>query len=241
MDAVVFQNKDDKEDLIKRKIVDNQKAIVILGSGINTKNVSEITYFNSSSMHQLKRQVGGKSESVIITLVARMIKSKGIYEFSEAAKEITKQYPSTLFLLVGSFNDRDIDSFSRKVFFDICSHVNWLGYRDDVANLIKISDIIVLPTYYREGIPRVLLEAAALGKPLIATDTPGCNEVIKDGENGFLVDPKNSIQLTNVLGCLISNPDLRYKMGEKSKEIINDFDVYKVSAQYIKLYINTLV
>ena len=114
--------------------------------------------------------------------------------------------------------------------------VLWLGHRDDVLELTAMSNIYVLPSY-REGVPRTLLEASAMAKPIVTTNTVGCREVVKNGKNGFLVPTQDSKSLANKIEYLLNHDDERKIMGENGRIMaINEFDVKQVVKQYIKLY-----
>ncbi|HEY9129219.1 MAG TPA: glycosyltransferase, partial [Sulfurovum sp.] len=114
--------------------------------------------------------------------------------------------------------------------------VIWLGHRDDVLLLTAMSDIYVLPSY-REGVPRTLLEAASMGKPIITTDTVGCREVVVNGENGYLIPVKDEISLAEKIEYLANDPNKRKIMGENGRmKAIKEFDIKNVVDEYMKLY-----
>jgi glycosyltransferase involved in cell wall biosynthesis len=115
--------------------------------------------------------------------------------------------------------------------------VRYLGFRSDVANLLAISDIFVLPSYLREGVPRVLLEAGAMGLPLITTNMPGCREVVRDGWNGCLVPPRNGRRLAQAILSIANSPAQRTLMGQRSESHIREtFALNKVAAAYAAIY-----
>jgi glycosyltransferase involved in cell wall biosynthesis len=119
--------------------------------------------------------------------------------------------------------------------------IRYLGQRDDVPALLALSDIFVLPSYYREGIPRVLLEAGAMGLPLITTEMPGCREAVQPGWNGLLVPPRNSFALAAAISQLLSEEENRRQMGVRSRQYIRDhFGLSGVADAYEEIYRNLL-
>jgi N,N'-diacetylbacillosaminyl-diphospho-undecaprenol alpha-1,3-N-acetylgalactosaminyltransferase len=116
-------------------------------------------------------------------------------------------------------------------------NVKWLGHRDDIKEQIDKCDIFVLPSFYGEGVPRTLLEAASMGKPIVTTDNVGCREVVDDGVNGFLVPVKDSKALAKKIKILIENETMRDEFGKASrKKAVEEFDVKVVVEQYLRLY-----
>ena len=116
-------------------------------------------------------------------------------------------------------------------------NVKWLGHRDDIKEQIDKCDIFVLPSFYGEGVPRTLLEAASMGKPIVTTDNVGCREVVDDGVNGFLVPVKDSKALAKKIKILIENETMRDEFGKASrKKAVEEFDVKFVVEQYLRLY-----
>jgi glycosyltransferase involved in cell wall biosynthesis len=114
--------------------------------------------------------------------------------------------------------------------------VEWWGYREDMPNVLASAQIVVLPSY-REGLPKVLLEAASCGRPVVATDVPGCREVVQDGRNGFLVPPKDSVSLCQALAKLLQDPALRARMGAQGREmVVKEFSVGRISRETLNLY-----
>ena len=190
---IIMQSPSDKLYLKKEHVITNQKIIFTKGSGINLKKYS--------------KNKNKKSKKIIITLASRMIKEKGVYEFVNASQEIYKYNNKIKFLLVGKHDPESPSHISLKIlksFNDKKKYPNlqWIGYKKNIIKYIKLSSIIVLPSYH-EGVPKVLLEAAACGKPIIASNIGGCREVVINGLNGILVKKKNSIKLSNAIKRLI--------------------------------------
>ena len=167
-------------------------------------------------------------------MVARAIWDKGIKEYYVAAESLSKKFRNVVFVLVGG-TDQGNHTCASETFLN-SGTVRWLGQRDDIADLTAIADIYVLPSY-REGLPATLMEAAAMSKPIVATDTVGCRDVVKDGYNGFLVPVKDSKALIKKIETLINDQELREQFGTNGRKIAeNEFDVHSVVAQYMDYY-----
>ena len=230
-DGVVFVNSDDPVYLQSKNIIASEKITIIKSVGIDT-NEFDPNRIDKDAIITLKNElsVAGK---IVILMVARAIWHKGIREFYEAAS-LLSQDKSIQCVLVGDV-DAGNPSSVEKSYLE-AGNVLWLGHRDDIALLTAMSDIYVLPSY-REGVPRTLLEAAAMAKPIITTDTVGCREVVVDGENGYLIPIKDSQALTQKITYLATHPQVRNIMGENGRiRAIKAFDIKRVVEQYMKLY-----
>jgi len=230
---VIFQNEENKNLFLKKQIIKTKEKVhVILGSGINTERYTPGM--------KIKKEKG-----VYFLLIARMLWSKGIKEFVEAAERVKKQYPDVKFVMVGGYSgggaEGNPDMVPEKWLIDKKNKgaVDWLGRlpHEEVISLLDKADVVVLPSYYPEGIPFSLIEAAAKAKPIITTNAPGCREVVKDGENGFLVPPKNIPALEKAMLEFIKNPQLIDKMGiESRKRAVHIFDEKIVFEQVLQVY-----
>ncbi len=166
-------------------------------------------------------------------MVARAIWHKGVREFYEAAALLSKN-KSVQFILVGDIDEGNPSSADKAYLSK--GNVLWLGHRDDILLLTAMSDIYVLPSY-REGIPRTLLEAASMAKPIITTDTVGCREVVSEGQNGYLIPIRDSVSLKKKIEYFLDQPDKRKIMGENGRiRAIEEFDIQNVIKQYMALY-----
>lgn len=212
---VFFQNPDDLADFKKRGLLGvNDKAVLINGSGINTQAF----------------QVREYPKGIRFLLIARLLKDKGLVEYVQAASIVKQKYPNVAFDLVG-WLDENPASISKTQLDEWINAgtVNYLGKLDDVRPAIANASVYVLPSY-REGTPRTVLEAMAMGRPIITTDAPGCRETVIDGHNGFLVPVQSVNELVTVMEKFILNPDLIASMGKRSREIAEDkYDVHKVN------------
>lgn len=215
---VFFQNPDDKLLFLSKKLVASEKVEQVNGSGVN---------MDKFSFSDLPREP-------IFLCMARLIKSKGIIEYAKAAQIVKKNYPEARFLLYG-YTDHHPDSIDES---EIISHwletygIEYLGYAKDPIATIKQSSVFVLLSY-KEGTPRVVLEAMAMGRPIITADSPGCRETVKDGVNGFLVPTHDHISAANAMNKLL-NKNLRSEMGAQSRIYCKEkFDVNDVNKKIL--------
>jgi glycosyltransferase involved in cell wall biosynthesis len=205
---VIFQNRDDLDFFARRKIVRKQQTHLIFGSGIDT-----------SVFSPKKNPVHFSSSSLTFVLAGRMLWEKGVAEFVEAAKIVKRKNPQTDFKLIGDPDAGNPTSVPVSWLEEqqALDYIDWMGHTDDVSPYLDGSAAVVLPSY-REGAPRVLLEAAAMAKPIVATDVPGCREVVEDGVNGYLVPPRNVERLAQAMLMLARDQGLRRHMGLASRE-----------------------
>lgn len=120
--------------------------------------------------------------------------------------------------------------------------IEWWGWRDDMADVYNKAHLVCLPTYYKEGVPKTLIESAASGLPIVSTDVPGCREIVQHGKNGLLVPPRDSVALSEALEKLITSPNLRQVMGRRGREIaVNQFSQTKVVNETLKVVYQAVV
>jgi len=224
--AIFFQNEDDKEFFIQSKIIrSKQQVYVVKGSGVNLTEFYQKTNF---------------SPSVPITflLSARLIKEKGINEYFEAAKIVKHKYPNTNFALLGVKADNPsaipIETVKK---LNAEGIIDYWGSSDNMSATFDKVDVMVLPSYYREGIPKVLIEALSKGLPLITTNNVGCKETVDDGKNGYLIPVKNIDALVVAMEKIINlSPEQRLQMGNYSRQkAVAEFDEKENHQQYINV------
>lgn len=226
-----FQNEDDRQLFLDHKLTRPEKTGLLPGSGVDT------TRFTPKSFSpEAKRDC---DKPVRFVMVARMLKDKGVYEFVEAAKRVKAAGICAEFVLVGGRDERnprcvpleDLEKWSAE------GIILWLGEVADVRVPVSDADVVVLPSFYREGTPRSLLEAAAMGKPIITTDNVGCREAVDHGVTGFLVSPRDAEALAEAMKCLEQSPDLRDRMGRAGREkSVREFDERIVIEKILKIY-----
>jgi len=234
-DTVIFQNRDDKEYFEKYQLVPKNKSVLVASSGLQVDDfISQKP--DIKTKQRLRKNLGFEQDDIVVTLIARLVKDKGVIEFLEASKALSSKN-KIKFLLVGPLGSEGKQAVSKKTIDGFSSSVKYIGPVSNVPEILSISDIFVLPTYYREGLPRILLEAGAMGLPLITTDMPGCRDVVKDGWNGLLVPIRDPIALAVSINKLISDRSLRIKMGGRNPSFIKEnFDLSIVARAYMKIY-----
>ena len=170
-------------------------------------------------------------------MISRILRSKGVLEYAAAARAVRAAEPTVNFLLVGPRDSDSRDDLSDEELLELSRSVTWVGARDDVKDILSLADIFVFPSIYREGVPRVLLEAASMGLPMVAADIPGSRDVVEDGKNGFLVPPRDSASITASVLALVRSPELRARFGRNSRELaVSRFDLPVVAARTRLLY-----
>lgn len=226
--AVIFQNHDDEALFLKNRIVNKEKIYFIKGSGVD---LDEYSYTEGQDRHPVR-----------VLLTARMLKEKGVFDLITAAEILRKEYENKVeFLLCGGLSDNP-KAISRDGILSLTDgkYIQWLGHRTDVKELLKDTDIMCLPSYYREGVPKSLIEASAIGRPIVTTDSVGCRDTVVEGKNGFIVPPHDPEKLAVALKKLIDDPELRKKMGRESRLIAErDYNVNHVADIHLSIY-NTL-
>ena len=223
--AAIFQNNDDKSLFLEHGIVEESQIYFTKGSGVN---------LNTFCYH-----LDPDTEKVNVIFTARMVKEKGMMNLIEAAEILRKDYENKAeFWLCGglSKNPLAIKEHELKALCD-GKYIKWLGHRTDVKELLTKAHIVAFPSYYREGVPKSLIEASAIGRPIITCDSVGCKDVVEDGINGYLIPVKDSQALADKLKILIDNKDLRISMGLKSREFAEKyFSVEDVVKTHLKIY-----
>lgn len=221
--SVFFQNRDDLYFFVSNKLVKKDIGFLIPGSGVNINKYLYTPLASKNSFHFL--------------FVGRLLRDKGIFEYLQAAKLIKSQFDDVKFSILGSYNGSNPNSISRQHIMKFIQDgvVTYCGATDDVFPYLRAAHCIVLPSY-REGVPKVLLEAAAVGRPMIATDVPGCREVIDNRINGYLCRPKDAIDLANKMSVMLNNSLEKLNlMGQNARaKVENHFDENHVVEIYMR-------
>ena len=223
---IVFLNRDDRDVFISEGLVSIDKVVTFPSEGIDLNYFAPVSSLVSSG------------SVCTFLLIARILRDKGVYEYLHAAAKVKEQYPSAVFQLLGGYSLSVKNSIGREEIEHWCESgiLEYLGTEDDVRSAISQADCVVLPSY-REGVPRCLLEAAAMGKPIIATDVAGCREVVIENETGFLCSVKDSKALADCFIRMIklSSHDRRTMGMAGRAHVQNNFSEEKVINQYIDL------
>lgn len=212
MIRVIFQNSEDRALYIRRGLIDPERTHLIRGSGVDCSRFMPVD--DSSD--------AGEKDRLRVLFASRMLRDKGVLELVRAGRITKDRGVKADYILAGDIYPDNPLSLSREEVETLSAEpfVEYVGHVEDMPGLLAASDIVVLPSYYREGTPRVLLEAAASGKPIIATDIPGCRGVVEDGINGYLVAPRCPESIARAVERLADRPDMRRRMGQKGREIV---------------------
>ncbi len=216
-DLTVFQNAQDADDFVERGVVAAERATVIAGSGVRTD------VFTPAARHtapESRAKLGLAPDALVVTMISRVTRTKGVLDFAAAARRIRAARPEIEFVLAGAADGESFDALTDDELAELDRSLRWIGFRDDVREILAFTDLFVFPSYYREGIPRVLMEAASMGLPLIAADAPGSTEVVEEGRNGFLVPPRDVDAITAAVLRLADDRELRDHLGEESRALV---------------------
>ena len=221
---VIFQNADDQRVLrgICPGIVG--RDTLLRGSGVDLSRHPHVPETSD--------------ERPLVVMASRMLWDKGVGEFVAAADRCAERFPRAHFLLLGKLDDHpSAVSEAALLAFNARRNVSWLGHREDIPELFGHANLVVLPSVYGEGLPKVLLEAAASGRAVVTTDFPGCREAVIDGQTGVLVEPRDSAALGDAIVRLLEDAPRRHTMGEAGRRLAeSEFSVATVVAAHLALY-----
>lgn len=233
VDFTIFQNTDNHNYFLKNKLIPSNKAKLVKSSGIDLNYYQD--KISNDKKESLREELKIDNGLPTVIMVSRLVKQKGVVEFLKAAKICNDKEKKFNFLLVGPVDTKK-DAVSKTFVDSYSDYVQYLGRRNDVKALLSISDVFVIPTFYNEGVPRVLLEASAMGLALVSTDMPGCNDVVIDGYNGKLIKIKDEADLAEKLFfLLLDNSDLE-KMKSNAIEHVKSFDLEIVTKETLDVY-----
>lgn len=221
---VIFQNEQDREVFLNECLVEKKQTTLIRGSGVDCEK------FKPSKE---------KSNEEIVLLASRMIWDKGIQEFVEAAKIVKEQKPEARFILAGKADQGNPNVVPEETLRSWTEegYVEWLGHVNNMIELVQRSTIVTLPSFYPEGVPKILIESASTGKPIITTNRPGCNDIVMDGENGLLIPERDSQALAGAILSLLNDPQKMDQFGKRGRELVlEEFSEDIVVSKTMKLY-----
>ena len=223
--TVIVQNLDDLRILRQYVAIPESQTVLIPGSGVNLKQ------FNVQPL-PLKNKT--------VLMACRLLEDKGVYEFHRSAVLLKEKYPEIQFVLVGgvdpdnpaSLTEQELNKWVQK------GDLEWWGHQSNMSEILSQATIVVLPSY-REGMPKVLLEAQALGRPIVTTDVPGCREAIENGKTGFLTKVKDEYSLADAIEKLISSDELCVEFGRNARLLAEQkFDIEQVVKTHMNIYEN---
>jgi len=222
---VIFQNPDDKATLLNSGVLSKKNTVLIRGSGVDLKEYEALPE--------------PENDKTQVVMAARLLLEKGVCEFYKAAELLASRNVPVEMKLIGtpdpgnpkSLSESEFESWKKKPFIKV------LGFRKDIATQYAKANIVCLPSYYGEGLPKSLIEAAACGRAIITTDSPGCNYAIENGVTGLLVPPKDHIALADAIEELVVNEGKRKQMGEAGRAFAEKhFDIDVVVKQHLAIY-----
>ena len=235
VDYTIFQNSDNYNYFLENNLVKKENSGVVKSSGINLKDYSNPV--KEECKTKLRSELNINDKQPTFVLISRLIKQKGVLNFLEAAQKTFDNGYKFNFLLVGQI-DSNKDAISLNTIQSYAISVKYLGKRNDVKEILSISDVFVLPSYYSEGVPRVLLEASASGLVLLGTDMPGCNDVVIDDYNGKIIEIKNSEDLFEKMIYVLKDKDRIKEFSKNSIEHVQNFSLDFVTNKCFEIYKN---
>ena len=221
---IIVQNKEDKKKLINWIGISRKKFSLFRGSGVDLSKFKIIKKSNNS---------------ITVCFASRLLYHKGIFDYINAAREIQRKGTRVKFLIAGVIDDGNPTSVTLKELSKIKKEkiVKFIGYKKNIHSLLAKCDIVCLPSYYGEGLPKILIEAAAAGKAIVTTNIPGCRDAIINKKTGLLVKPKSPKRLANALLKLIINSKERVKMGKEGRKLAEKyFSIKEIIKSHLDLY-----
>lgn len=221
---VIFQNSDDCEKLVSLNIISYSKTILIRGSGVDL------------SLCYPQPEAAG---TPVVTFAARLLRDKGVEHFVDAARILRQRGVNARFLLAGDIDPGNPSSISHDDIFQWRTEqiVEWIGYSHDICQVFAESHVVVLPSY-REGLPKVLVEAAACGRAIVTTDVPGCRDAIDSNVTGLLVPARDVVALSDAIQQLVEYPELRRRFGRAGRALAErEFSIESIVQQHMNIYL----
>lgn len=222
---LIFQNSDDMQIFLDRGLAVKERSHLIRGSGVDTR--------------VFKQKPPPRQDPPLVLMPTRLVHEKGVHVFIEAANILSQRKVTARYEIAGGLTQHNPNAITKAQMESMLagSPVTWLGHVDDMPALLASAALIVYPSYYREGVPKVLLEAAATGRPIVTTDHPGCREVVRPEQNGLLVPVKDAFAVAGAIEKILSRPDILQNMGQRSREMAaKEFDVRLIVDATLKVY-----
>ncbi len=221
---VIFQNEADMKLFLEKSVILQDQGRVVPGSGVDPE----------AFIHA--EEPAGKP---VILFASRLLWDKGVGDLIQAAKILRQNGFSGRIILAGEIDTGNPSSIPRERMerWQAEGLVEWLGFCDDMPALLQAAHIVVLPSYYGEGVPRILIEAAVVGRPIVASDIPGCRVVVQHGVNGLLVPPRDPEALAAALQRLLSDPSLRANMGKAGRALVlRDLTLDSINSRILRVF-----
>lgn len=240
-DWLLLQSEEDYKLSIEKNFL-NKNRIIHLSNGVNLTAKFNPKIVNKTSVNKLRNNLDIKENDIVFSFIGRLVKEKGIIELLESFKEISKVHSNVKLLLIGDLHESERDSITINRIKQLMNqgNIKYLGFRNDIEQLLYVSDIFVLPSY-REGLPRSIIEAMAMNNAIIATNIRGCREQVVEGINGYLVKKQSIKDLTEKMKLLAAHPNKVSEMGKQSRKIaVEKFNEEKVLSKQLDLFTKLL-
>ena len=223
--ATIFQNPDDRDLFLERGWAPADRCHLIRGSGVDVERFSPVEKPPASPARVL--------------FAARLLWPKGVREFVEAARILASRWPDVRFQVAGELDPGHPEAVPTDWLEARAAEglIDYLGYRPRFEDELRAATVFVVPSYYREGVPRVGLEAAACGLPVVAADAPGSRETVAGGETGLLVPPRDAKALAAAIGELLADPARAWEMGREGRNRVEEsFDLRRLTVEQLEIY-----
>lgn len=220
----IFQNPEDRDEFVGKRLVDESRTVLIRGSGVDPSRFIPAPE---------------PAAEPVVMLASRMLWEKGVGEFVEAARALAARGVRARFVLVGRADRDNPTGVPEAQLHEWQSEgvVEWWGERSDMPQVLSQATVVALPSFYKEGLPKILLEAAAAGRPIVATDIPGCREIVLPDHNGLLIPPRDAEALAAAVERLLADPELRARMAMAGRALVEaEFTEARVVGQTLALY-----
>lgn len=214
-DRVWVLNEQNLEFLVGSRLLPRHKAVLTPGEGVDLTEYAPDAV-DPARLDALRRELEIPAGTPVVVMAARAHWRKGVREFFTAAELVGEKMPA-LFLLAGAAEGSVGVARPEELMAQRSEHFRWIGFRSDVRDLMALADVVALPSFYPEGVPRSLLEALAMGKPIVTTESVGCRDTVEEGRNGYLVPPQNAAALAEAVGRLLADPAKRAAFGAYSR------------------------
>lgn len=223
----IFQNNDDKNAFLNGRIINENQVYFVKGSGVD---LNQFAYRTEDDIDCSK---------IKCVFTGRMVEDKGILIIFEAARLLQKRYKDKVeFILCGDL-DSNPKALKKEQIEEFCDgeYIQWLGFQKDIKSVLRNCHIMIFPSFYMEGLPKSIIDAEAIGLPVITTDWVGCRDTVVDGYNGFIIPPKNPSILAEKIELLVNNTEQRREMGRNARRYAEDyFSIENVTEQHLKIY-----
>ena len=235
-DRTVFQNPDDRDRFCELEVVTPARSHLIRGSGACGSRFGE-RLLSLEQRREQRRSLGLDPDSPVVTLVSRLIRSKGVVDLLDAAAVIRRSQPEVQVVVVGGLDTDAADCLSAAEVRRLQREATWLGERTEIPELLACSDVMVFPSYYREGIPRVLIEASLLGVPIACADNVGSREVVEHERTGLIFPARHPYALADAVLRLLEDASLRARLSRQARrKALDEFEISVIADEHHKLY-----